>query len=67
MPVLIALKLYSICFQLENLEDATGPVEAILKRCNKQQVSTNMTYLERNPFPLSSSFPRYYHIYMTHL
>jgi len=26
-------------FQLENLEDATTPVEAILKRCNKEQVS----------------------------
>lgn len=26
------------CVKLENLEDAVGPVEAILKRCNKQQM-----------------------------
>ncbi|XP_045165338.2 guanine nucleotide-binding protein-like 3 homolog [Mercenaria mercenaria] len=26
------------CVKLENLEDPTGPVEAILKRCNKQQM-----------------------------
>ncbi|XP_052781715.1 guanine nucleotide-binding protein-like 3 homolog [Mya arenaria] len=26
------------CVKLENLEDATGPVDVILKRCNKQQM-----------------------------
>ena len=31
---------YAFNLQLETVDDATEPVEAILKRCNKQQVIT---------------------------